>query len=314
VLQAIKNKLMNSVINATEVVAWHPRIRTKLNAQYNKRGQRERDLLRAELRTEIRNEMRELAREILQDENFRNEFIDVAQYVTEDQEFGKQLWRKTNVRPSDTDCHWAVIPNSIREARMWQATMEAADFVMQEIPHLEGHKTPFGVLEYCLSKVKVDGLYLEFGVYSGTTINHIAEQTSKTIHGFDSFEGLPEQWGTVPAGRFHTEGNLPDIRDNVKLHKGWFDDTLPEFIKSHPEPVAFIHADADLYSSTKTILWTLKDQIVPGTIIVFDEYINYPYWKEHEYKAFTEFCAKFNWQFEYLSYADRGYSVGVRMR
>ena len=313
-LQAIKNKLMNSVINIAEVVAWHPRIRTKLNAQDNRRGQRERDLLRAELKSEIRNEIHELARELIHDESFRKDFIDVAQCVINDDEFGKKLWRRTNVRPADTDYHWAIIPNSIREARMWQATMEAADFVMQEIPHLEGKKSPFDVLDYCLSEAKVDGLYLEFGVYSGTTINYIAEQVPATIYGFDSFEGLPEQWGAVPPGRFHTEGNLPEVRNNVELHKGWFDDTLPRFIKSHPEPVAFIHADADLYSSTNTILWTLKDQIVPGTIIVFDEYINYPYWKEHEYKAFTELCAEFKREFEYISYADRGYSVGVRMK
>ncbi len=305
---------MNAVINATEVALWHPRIRAKLNAQDLRRGQRERDLLRAEIKDEIKEEVRELAHEILRDESFRQEFIQAARYVADDEEFGKQLWRKTNVRPVSTDHHWAVIPNSIREARMWKATMEAADFIMQEIPHIEGHKTPFDVLEYCLSKAEVDGLYLEFGVYSGTTINHIAERISQTVHGFDSFEGLPEQWGTVPPGRFHTEGNLPDVRDNVELHKGWFEETLPEFIKLHPQSVAFIHADADLYSSTKTILFTLKDQIVPGTVIVFDEYINYPYWKDHEYKAFTEFCTEFNREFEYLSYADRGYSVGVKMK
>ncbi|MDH3695146.1 MAG: hypothetical protein OER96_11320, partial [Gammaproteobacteria bacterium] len=118
---------MNSVINIAEVVAWHPRIRTKLNAQDNRRGQRERDLLRAELKSEIRNEIHELARELIHDESFRKDFIDVAQCVINDDEFGKKLWRRTNVRPADTDYHWAIIPNSIREARMWQATMEAAD-------------------------------------------------------------------------------------------------------------------------------------------------------------------------------------------
>ncbi len=204
--QAIKNKLMNTVINVAEVVVWHPRIRTRLNAQDNKRGQRERDLLRAELKTEIGNEIRELAREMLQDEEFRKEMIDAAYTISEDKEFGKQLWRKTNVRPPSADCHWAVIPNSIREARMWKATMEAADFIMQEIPHLEGHKTPFDVLEYCLSEVKVDGLYLEFGVYSGTTINHIADQVPHSVHGFDSFEGLPEQWGCGTTGAVSYRG------------------------------------------------------------------------------------------------------------
>ena len=54
-------------------------------------------------------------------------------------------------------------------------------------------------------------------------------------------------------------------------------------------PVAFIHVDCDLYSSTKTIFSLLSDRIVPGTIILFDEYFNYPNWQQHEYKALQEF-------------------------
>ena len=84
-------------------------------------------------------------------------------------------------------------------------------------------------------------------------------------------------------------GDLPVVPNNVKLIKGWFDETLPSFVSSNLDPVSLLHVDCDLYSSTKTIFELLAKRIVPGTVIVFDEYWNYPGWKVHEHKAFAEF-------------------------
>lgn len=127
----------------------------------------------------------------------------------------------------------------------------------------------------------------------------------KIIYGFDSFEGLPEDWLYYsPKGDFNLNGNAPPVRENVRLVKGWFNETLPEFIKTHPEPCAFIHVDCDLYSSTKTVFDNLKNQIISGTVIAFDEYFNYPSWQEGEYKAFMEFVAENNLEFEYIARTD----------
>ena len=147
------------------------------------------------------------------------------------------------------------------------------------------------------------GGYLEFGVKEGGSINLIsAAKPDKIVYGFDSFEGLPETWlPSHPAGKFNMDGNLPLVNDNVRLVKGWFNETLPQFVKEHSEPCAFIHVDSDLYSSAKTILTELKNQIVSGTIIAFDEYFGYPGWQEGEYKAFMEFAAENNVEFEYIA-------------
>lgn len=67
----------------------------------------------------------------------------------------------------------------------------------------------------------------------------------------------------------------PKVRENVRLIEGWFDDTLPQFIKDHSEDCSFIHVDCDVYSSTKTIFQFLNNKI-KNTIIVFDEFFNYP--------------------------------------
>jgi hypothetical protein len=71
-------------------------------------------------------------------------------------------------------------------------------------------------------------------------------------------------------------GNLPQVNGNVKLIKGWFNETLLNFIQTQNKKVSFIHLDADLYSSTKYILDVLKDYIDRDCIIVFDESVNYP--------------------------------------
>lgn len=147
------------------------------------------------------------------------------------------------------------------------------------------------------------GGYLEFGVFEGTSINIIsAAKPDEIIYGFDSFEGLPEIWRySYDKGTFNLNGKFPRVNENVRLIKGWFNETLPAFVKEHPEPCAFIHVDCDLYSSTKTIFAELKNQIVSGTVIAFDEYFNYPGWQEGEYKAFMEFTAENNLEFEYIA-------------
>jgi len=238
---------------------------------------------------------------------------DLESYFAES-ETKKQMWINANVRPRSADMHWAAIPNSIREWRMIEATREAGQFIQQNIPALEGHPSAYDTLGFCLDAVAVEGMYLEFGVFSGATINYIADKVATgKVHGFDSFEGLPESWGALAKGTFDTGGNLPEVRANVELHKGWFEDTIAPFLLKHRAPAAFIHVDADLYSSTNTILNGLVDRIVPGTIIVFDEYINYPYWKDNEYKSFMEFVDRNAIEFEYIAYTDRGYSVAVKI-
>ena len=76
-------------------------------------------------------------------------------------------------------------------------------------------------------------LWLEFGVASGKTINYISKFTNDTVYGFDSFEGLPEKWRNgFDKGCFNRNGNLPKVNKNVTLIKGWFDETLPNFIEN----------------------------------------------------------------------------------
>lgn len=155
---------------------------------------------------------------------------------------------------------------------------------------------------------QLTGFIMEFGVYNGRSITKIANHFhDKTVFGFDSFQGLPETWdrddGGFEKGVFSLSGKLPNVPSNVSLIKGWFSDTIPQFLNTHVnhgDHISLLHIDCDLYSSTKTILDHLKHLFVHGTIIVFDELLNYPGFEKHELKAFYEFLQenkqwKVNW-------------------
>lgn len=71
--------------------------------------------------------------------------------------------------------------------------------------------------------------------------------------------------------------------------------------------------DCDIYSSTKTIFEFCDDRIKKGTIIVFDEYFNYPNWQEHEFKAFQEFTKSNNIRYEYIGYVKEFEQVAVKI-
>jgi hypothetical protein len=149
-----------------------------------------------------------------------------------------------------------------------------------------------------------NGLNLEFGVFNGTSINLCSEKHSNRIfYGFDSFEGLPEDWREgFSKGCFSTGGVLPNVNSNVRLIKGLFCETLDNFLANQVDNVSFLHIDCDLYSSTKYVLLKLKDRLIKGTIILFDEFYNYPGYENGEYKAWTEFAQESSINFEYIGY------------
>lgn len=174
------------------------------------------------------------------------------------------------------------------------------------------------LLDLALSMVTVkDGLYAEFGVFKGETLAFAAERIDSVIYGFDSFRGLSEDWFIdVKKGHFDLGGKAPDIpapQENIRLVNGYFADTIPRFKREVPGPFAFLHIDCDLYASAKTIFDGLGDRIVPGTVIVFDEYLNYPGWQNHEFKAFQEFCAAGGRRYAYKAFCPLWFSVALVM-
>jgi Macrocin-O-methyltransferase (TylF) len=155
-------------------------------------------------------------------------------------------------------------------------------------------------------------LYLEFGVHRGASMRYwsraLAHPESQ-LHGFDSFEGLPEDFdvaGGYPKGRFSTGGAPPEIDDpRVTFFKGRFERTLPQYeLPDHD--VLFVNMDADLYSSTIFVLNHLREAFRPGVFLYFDD-LSRP---EHELKAFDEFLRETGLRFRAVV-ADRSLNNAV---
>lgn len=162
------------------------------------------------------------------------------------------------------------------------------------------------IFNYAIKNLNKDGIIAEFGVKTGKSINNLAQKVKKRkIYGFDSFAGLPENWtGTrSKKGNLSAQGVFPKVSKQIELVPGWFKDSLPEFKKTHKDDFALIHIDCDLYSSTKDVFNNIAKQIKPGSLIIFDEYFNYPNWQNHEYKAFQEFIKNNKLKYKYLAYA-----------
>ena len=184
----------------------------------------------------------------------------------------------------------------------YQAGLQSAEFYTANLLKAEEFEDHRKMLQHAVELAKNRGLVMEFGVATGRTINMIAKHRRVPVYGFDSFKGLPESWyGNYRRGTFARD-RLPPVPDNVTLVTGWFSDTLPRFLAEHPEPVSFLHVDCDLYSSAAFVLTELRDRIVPGTVIVFDEYFNYPGWQQHEHRAFVEFIEATGMSFRYDSF------------
>ncbi len=145
--------------------------------------------------------------------------------------------------------------------------------------------------------------YLEFGVFEGASIGQwcaLNHNPGSRFFGFDSFEGLPEDWHSGKRkGAFSTGGKLPQIEDpRVSFVAGWFQQSLRGFLASYrPQSQLVIHVDCDLYSSTLYCLTALDPMISPGTLIVLDDFFD----ALHVYRALTDYCSAYLRQYKIVA-------------
>ena len=143
------------------------------------------------------------------------------------------------------------------------------------------------------------GIACEFGVHTGGTLRAIRNFRKPPVFGFDSFEGLPDDWDmgrtARPAGTFACEPPA-DLATGTHLVRGWFADTIGPWKEEHAGPVRLLHIDCDLYESAREVLFALDDRIVAGSVVLFDELADfdgeYPNWREGEWRALVEWLAE----------------------
>lgn len=160
--------------------------------------------------------------------------------------------------------------------------------------------------------------YLEFGVFEGESIKYFANINSNAASefvGFDTFEGLPEDWTefsrTLTSATFSTQGRVPNTDDKrVSFVKGLFQDTLPGFMQRRiANAQLVIHNDSDLYSATLYVLTHANDMLVAGTIVIFDEL----YSPLHEFRALDDYCSAYRRSYEVIAATEGHGKVAIRM-
>ena len=180
-------------------------------------------------------------------------------------------------------------------------------FIERSVPVIEQTRLGKPALSHVLDHVELNesGLWVEFGVSKGTTLSRIAQRAAqlrtmdatgtntKQVYGFDSFRGLPTAWRVgFDVGKFNLNGIPPVLHEtNALFEIGWFEETLPLFLTHHPDvPFGLIHIDCDVYESARCVLSLLMEakRIVVGTVIVFDELLNYNGFERHEMRALFE--------------------------
>jgi Methyltransferase domain len=161
---------------------------------------------------------------------------------------------------------------------------------------------------------------LEFGVYQGESMRTwlaLNQHPKSMFHGFDSFEGLPEDWQhmsgwVTPKGAFGVKGEPPSIHDSrLTWHKGWYQETLPTFLKGFGgDGQLVIHMDSDLYSSTLYVLTQLAP-VLSDSLMVFDDFSSI----NDEFRAVCDFKSAFRRDYEVLACGGIAYSkVAIRWR
>jgi len=179
----------------------------------------------------------------------------------------------------------------------WIAGQERKNILNDFYTFKRDYSKRYKLYEYVSNRFKLKDApfdFLEFGVARGNSFSWWVSNFPDAgcrFFGFDTFEGLPEAWGTFNKKEMAAE--VPSINDTrVEFIKGLFQDSLPGFLTNHDlrgiKPKV-IHLDADLFSSTLYTLTSMAPYLNKGDILIFDEF-NVP---NHEFLAYRLFCESY---------------------
>ncbi len=127
------------------------------------------------------------------------------------------------------------------------------------------------------------GNVAECGVFRGASAYFLAqaiirEGADRTLHLFNSFEGLSEpqaldgtHWtkGDLSCGRSDVEAELAPVSSVIQIHPGWIPSKFGEVGN---EQFCFVHVDVDLYQPTRDAIEFFYFRLVPGGVLVCDDY------------------------------------------
>ncbi|XCI62797.1 hypothetical protein MPNTM1_03962 [Mycolicibacterium parafortuitum] len=211
------------------------------------------------------------------------------------------------------------IPNLYsRDIGVYEADYQS--FIRRTMTELREHRISGHTLLWEASKLRGAGLILDLGVWIGWSTRLLADETGRRVYGFDTFEGIVEDWqvddgALVKAGALSItepwaqrliedtgvviEDGIPSaLGRDVEFVKGSTYDTLAPFLETRPGPIRLFHMDLDTYESCLHALETCKQRFEVGSILVFDEYLV----TNGEMRAFYEFWKKYGFEYRYRAW------------
>lgn len=185
-----------------------------------------------------------------------------------------------------------------------------------DFPSRWDYKKRYDLYNYLFEteKLNVAINYLEFGVASGESFNWWMtknENDASNFYGFDTFTGLPEDFGPYKKGTFNAN-SIPAIKDSRgRFFQGLFQQTLPGFLKTFDNTKkTVVMMDADLYTATFFTLASLTPFLKKDDIILFDEFAV----PTHEFMAFQQFMDCYYFNLEFIGAASNFYFAAFKVK
>ena len=177
-----------------------------------------------------------------------------------------------------------------------------------------------------------DELLLDLGVWLGWSTRLISDASDRIVYGFDTFEGLVEDWQiddqiVIKQGTFSLAEPLAErfMRDTgvslneglpaalgrrVQFIRGSTYETLAPFLAERTAaPIRLFHMDLDTYESCLHALETCKDRFVEGSVLVFDEFLV----TNGEMRAFFEFQSRYELEYRYRAWGLEIFEMNLEM-
>ena len=177
--------------------------------------------------------------------------------------------------------------------------IQSIDWVLKLPKPPEVHFNRWALFDSMAEQSNKTRPFYEFGVWMGSSFEYLAKYYAKG-YGFDTFEGLPEDWGQIKKGSYSAYGRIPKVK-NGDFVVGKFNASLPAFFSIKRPVASIVNYDADLYSSTLTALNYAHSVTDEETILIFDEFLVNQNWQDDESAALNEFCLQNNLKYEVLA-------------
>jgi len=199
---------------------------------------------------------------------------------------------------------FASLQHNVIDLLEKRAIEQSVDYISAHMGRALVMRSREDLWTYAGNRATAPGLWLEFGVFGGYSTNFLARIARRSVHGFDSFVGLQEDWQGpgLARGTFDLRGRLPRVRKNVHLVKGWFNETLPAFLATEQQPVSLLHLDCDTYESTIYVLNEIADRLTEDSIIILDDYHGFRGFQEGQFKAWAEFVQAHGLNYRYVAF------------